>query len=112
MNFIVVFATTPTKEDAKKIARKIVDEGLAACVSIVDEVKSIFYWEGKIEKAREAMLIIKTRNEKFNQLMDHIKSIHPYTVPEILAIPILAGNPEYLKWVEDSTRRKEEKIQN
>ncbi|RJX16206.1 divalent-cation tolerance protein CutA [Candidatus Bathyarchaeota archaeon] len=95
MGYIMVFITTPTQENAEKISSMLMEEKLAACVSVVGEVKSTFYWEGKIEKEKEYLLIIKTKDNLFNK------------VPEILALNIGQGNPDYLKWVEETVKKEE-----
>lgn len=107
MGYIMVFITTPTQENAEKISSMLVEEKLVACVSVVGEVKSTFYWEGKIEKEKEYLLIIKTKDNLFNKILEMVKKIHPYKVPEILALNISQGNPDYLKWVEETVKKEE-----
>jgi len=97
----VILITTPV-DKGEEIANFIIENKLGACVNVVKEVKSIYWWKGNIEKDTEALLVVKTSVEKFNQLMREVRKIHPYTVPEIIALPIVAGNPEYLKWLDDS----------
>lgn len=99
---VVVLITTPQK-DAERIARLLVEEKLAACVNIVEKVKSTYWWKGKIEEDTESLLIAKTLLSKMPRLIEHVKQAHPYTVPEIIALPIIAGNPDYLAWMEEST---------
>ncbi len=77
---------------------------LAACVNIVPQVKSYFWWEGKIDQADELLLIVKTRKSLVNKLIKKVKSLHSYSVPEIVAFPIISGNKDYLKWIDDSTK--------
>ncbi len=105
--WILVLITTPTVEEAETVSRILLEKRLVACVNIVRDVKSLFWWEGKIDEAREALLIIKTRIEKLPDIIRSVKEKHSYTVPEIIAVPILAGYPEYLKWLDESTSNKD-----
>jgi periplasmic divalent cation tolerance protein len=102
----VVFVTVPDEETAIKIAKDIVQSGLAACVNIVKETRSIYMWEGKLEDAVESILIIKTSSSAFKKLKDRIKTVHPYSVPEIIAVDVIDGNIDYIKWVLEETSKK------
>jgi len=102
--FRVVFVTCSGKEEAEKISKTLVKEKLAACVNVVSTVKSFFWWEGKVDEAEEHLLIIKTSVEKMEKLIEKVKELHSYSVPEIISLPILEGNKEYLKWIEDSLK--------
>ncbi|MDD5347442.1 MAG: divalent-cation tolerance protein CutA [Candidatus Omnitrophica bacterium] len=102
--YIVVFITAPGKKQAKRIAQALLKRKLAACVNIVDTVESLFWWKGKIDTAEEALLVAKTRKPKFTALVKAVRSLHSYTVPEIIAVPIVAGNKEYLEWIDASVR--------
>ena len=99
--YIVVFITAP-KDKGIEIARSIVEKRMGACVNIVAQVNSIYWWKGNIEEDEESLLIVKTTAEKFGELKDFVKGIHPYTVPEIIALPILSGNEEYLRWMDEN----------
>ncbi len=99
-SYVVVLVTVPSREDGIRIARELVSRRLVACVNIVDNVHSIFFWEGKVDEAREALLIVKTRLDKMNEVISCIKSMHPYQVPEIIALPIVYGIESYLKWID------------
>ncbi len=99
--YLVVLITTP-KEKGKEIAEFIVENKLGACVNVVPEVSSVYWWKGNVEKDTEALLVVKTSMSRFSELVNKVKEIHPYTVPEIIALPIVAGNEEYLRWIEDS----------
>lgn len=101
---IVVLVTASSKEEANKIARGLLEEKLAACVNIVSGLESRFWWQGKIDSAKEVLLIIKTRKTLFNKLAKKVKSLHSYTVPEIIAFPIISGSKAYLDWINDCTR--------
>ncbi len=106
MKKVVVLVTAGSQKEAEKIARSLVKKGLAACVNIVPAVKSIFRWKGKIETGDELLLLAKTGESRVPELMDEVKALHSYDVPEIIAIPIVKGNKEYLKWVEEVTKRE------
>ena len=96
----LVIATAPGAE-APRLARNLVEERLAACVNIVPKVRSIYYWEGKIEDEEEALMLIKTTGEKMDSLTKRLKEMHPYDVPEIIALEVQKeeGNSDYLDWV-------------
>lgn len=102
-NYIVVYVTTPNTDIANKIAKNLVETRLAACVNIIQKIQSIYRWGGKIEKDEETLLIIKSRPELFNELSKAVKESHPYEVPEIIALPIIEGNKEYLDWIYGET---------
>jgi len=101
---IVVFITTQNVKQARDISLRLIKAKLAACVNIVSGVKSIFWWQGKVDSAKEALLIVKTKKSLLNRLVKTVKKLHSYDVPEIIALPIIGGNKEYLKWLNDSTR--------
>ncbi|MFH0947807.1 MAG: divalent-cation tolerance protein CutA [Elusimicrobiota bacterium] len=103
MKYAVVFVTAANIKEARKIAEQVVKERLVACVNIVEKIKSIYWWQGKIEKSHESLLIMKTRLRLAKKLIKKVKSLHSYTVPEIIFIPIIDGNPDYLKWIENET---------
>ncbi len=105
---MVVFVTVPDKETAERIARALIESRLAACVNIVDGLKSIYWWQGKIEEDNELLLIIKTRIEVFEELVLKIKELHPYTIPEIIGLPIIAGSKDYVDWLRNEVKRKTE----
>ena len=99
--YLVVLITTPV-EKGEEIANFIVENKLGACVNVVPEVKSTYWWKDNIERDREALLVVKTSFKKFEELRERVKEVHPYTVPEIVALPIVAGNTDYLNWIEES----------
>ncbi len=103
---IVLLVTTPTVEEAEKISNRLVEEGLVACANIVPSVRSIFWWEGKVSRETEALIIMKSRRALFDRIVSAVKPLHSYTVPEIIALPIVSGSEEYLKWLRESTKRK------
>ncbi|MBF0328930.1 MAG: divalent-cation tolerance protein CutA [Nitrospirae bacterium] len=100
---IVVYITASTEEEAVKIAGVLVSEKLAACVNIVKGIRSIYSWQGKIEDEPEALMIVKTGHHLFEALQKKVKELHAYTVPEIIALPIIAGSEDYLSWLKDAT---------
>jgi periplasmic divalent cation tolerance protein len=102
--YIVVLVTVPNNSKAKKIADYLLSKKLIACANIVSGVDSIFWWQGKIDKAKESLMILKTQKNLFNKLVVAIKSKHPYSVPEIIALPIISGNKDYLDWIDESCR--------
>ncbi len=99
---LVVLVTAPSEAMALELGQRLVDDRLAACVSVVPGVTSIFMWEGKREEASEALLVIKTRAERYPALQQRVLELHPYSVPEVLALAVEAGAPAYLRWVQDS----------
>lgn len=102
--YIVVFCTAANKKEAGRIAKGLLKDKLCACVNIIDNVASLFRWQGKIDNAKESLLVIKTRRAVFAKLTKKIRSLHSYEVPEIIALPIIAGNKKYLEWIDESTR--------
>ena len=101
---IVVFTTCGSEEEARKLAAALVEKRMAACVNITAPVTSVYRWKGSVEEAKEWMLIIKSRRERFDELRMVLESAHSYELPEVLAIPVVDGSPNYLAWVEDETR--------
>ncbi len=101
---IIILITACSPDEAATIARTLVDEHLVACVNIVPGVRSFFFWEGKTQDAAEALMICKSRMPLMDAVIDRVRSLHSYTVPEIVALPIAAGFPAYLAWVKDSTK--------
>jgi periplasmic divalent cation tolerance protein len=99
---IVVLVTCPDRTVALRLSRSVVAEGLAACVNIIPGLTSVYRWQGKICQDREVLLILKTRRAAFPSLARRITSLHPYTVPELLGLPVAAGGVDYLAWVESS----------
>ncbi len=102
--YIVIFVTAPNKKEATRIAEALVKSKLVACVNIIDKIQSLFWWEGKVDSAKESLLIIKTTKSKLPKVVKTVKSRHTYQVPEIIALPIIGGYKPYLKWINDSLR--------
>ncbi|ADC89519.1 CutA1 divalent ion tolerance protein [Thermocrinis albus DSM 14484] len=103
LGYCVVLITVPP-DRADQLAHLIVEKKLGACVNVVPEVRSLYWWKGNMEKDRESLLVVKTSFSLFPQLLKEVKENHPYTVPEIIALPIVAGNPDYLNWIDESLR--------
>jgi len=100
---VVVLVTCSSAEEAGKIASAIVEQRLAACANIVPGIRSVYRWEGKVQDDQETLLIIKTTRERFVALRAAIEKLHSYSVPEIIALPIVEGAEKYLNWIQEST---------
>ena len=100
--YVIIFITTASKSEAEKIAHGILKRKIAACVNIVDNVKSLFWWESKIDSAKEVLLMVKSKRSKLNKIIKFVKSVHSYDVPEIIALPIIGGFKPYLEWIDGS----------
>lgn len=101
---LVVLSTVGRAEDAERIGRALVERGLAACVNVLPAVTSIYRWKGKLEQAEERLLVIKTRAERFAALREALVSLHPYEVPEVVALTIADGHQPYLDWLDESVK--------
>ncbi len=100
---VVVLVTLPREADAAGFARVLVEERMAACVSILGEIRSIYRWEGQVTEDGEQQLLIKTVSARLDALSKRVRELHPYSVPEFLVLPVIEGGPGYLRWIEDST---------
>jgi len=100
---IVVFITARNEDEAAKIAQSLVEARLAACVNIVRDIRSVYRWQDKIEDDTEVLMIAKTQRHLFESLMGKVRELHSYEVPEIVAVPIVEGSEDYLKWLKDVT---------
>lgn len=101
---LVVLVTAPNPDKAAEIARTLVEERLAACGNVVPGLRSIYRWEGKVQDDAEALLVLKTTRARFEALRDRVLALHPYEVPEVIALPVEAGSARYLDWIEAETR--------
>lgn len=101
MDFIYV--TVGSEEEAAAIGRAAVEKRLAACANLLPGIRSIYRWRGAIEEAEEVVLILKTREERVGQLVDLVREMHSYDCPCVVALPIAAGNPDYLQWIGQQT---------
>jgi periplasmic divalent cation tolerance protein len=99
-NYIIVLVTTSSKQEAEKIAQHLLDERLIACANIISPVSSLFQWSGKTERAKEHLILMKSRKNLFKKISETVKALHSYLVPEILALPIIEGSKTYLDWLE------------
>ncbi len=104
MSECMVYITTDSPEEADIIGRHLVSKKLAACVNIIGNMKSIYHWEGKIESAEEVVIIAKTKKALVNEIIENVKTLHSYKCPCIVAIPIIDGNGDFLKWVRNETK--------
>jgi len=102
---ILVFITAGSEAEAGAVADALLDARLAACVNRIPAVKSDYWWKGERDKAEEVMLLAKTRRELWPRVLETIRAAHSYEVFEAIAVPILEGNPDYLRWIEESTRQ-------
>ena len=100
----IVLTTAGSEPEARKIAHHLVEQQLAACVNIVPQIGSVYRWQGKVEEAREWLLLIKTTSEKFPLVNAAIQEVHSYEMPECIAISIDDGSSEYLRWIEQSVK--------
>jgi len=101
---IVVFVTCGSEEEALKIANVLVEAHLAACVNLIAPIRSIYRWERKIWDEKEWLLIIKTQKQRFEALEKRVRSLHSYSVPEIISLPITEGSSAYLNWIKENTK--------
>jgi periplasmic divalent cation tolerance protein len=98
-DYIIVLVTTANKAEAEKIAQALLKERLITCANIINPVTSFFFWSGKIERAEECMMVMKSRKDLFAELAERLKGLHSYEVPEVLALPIVEGSAVYLGWM-------------
>ena len=101
---VVILITCKDKKEAVKISARLVKDKLAACVNIIEGVQSLFWWEKKVESACEVLLVAKSKRSLITRVVRTVKSLHSYQVPEVIALPIIAGNRDYLNWIDESVR--------
>ncbi len=104
--YCVVYVTAPGEKEAMEIAGHCVSEKLAACANLLNPVRSLYWWDGKVQDDQEVLIMMKTRLELFDKLQAAVTEKHPYDVPEIIAIPIAGGNKPYLDWIDENTGSK------
>jgi periplasmic divalent cation tolerance protein len=109
LEIFIVFTNLPDRAAAERIADSLVTQGVAACANVLAECASVYRWQGKVEHASEVPLLIKTTRAAYPQLESALRKLHPYELPEIIALPVSAGLPEYLNWVAQETSPKKEK---
>jgi periplasmic divalent cation tolerance protein len=102
--YIVLFTTASNSEEAHKIAEVLLSQRMAACVNIVPGISSLFWWQDKLDSAQESLLIAKTKASLLNEIITLVREIHSYEVPEIIALPIIGGNQDYLEWIDKEVR--------
>lgn len=102
--FISIYIITNNEKESYKIGEKLVEERLVSCVNIIPHLKSLYWWEGKIERADEPLMFAKTRRDLLEKVIERVKELHSYSNPAILALPILDGNKDYLEWIKNETR--------
>ncbi|MCI4460915.1 MAG: divalent-cation tolerance protein CutA [Thaumarchaeota archaeon] len=102
--YSIVLSTFPDAEAAGRVARALVEEGLAACVSVVPGVRSFYRWRGSIEESEEVLIIAKTTSAALGELIRRVRELHPYELPEIISVDASGGLPEYLSWISESVR--------
>lgn len=102
MPHIAVLVTASSAEEAARIGQTLVHERLAACANLVPSIASVYWWQGTVEEAGEALLVLKTREDLLEAILRRVRELHSYTVPEVIALPIQGGNPDYLRWIDDS----------
>ncbi|MFH1244868.1 MAG: divalent-cation tolerance protein CutA [Candidatus Omnitrophota bacterium] len=104
MKISLVYITTKDKSEARKIARQLLEARLAGCINIIDNVNSMYWWQGDIQDEQEALLIAKTKESLVEELMEKVKSLHSYSCPCVISLPVLQGNKEYIDWLEKETK--------
>jgi periplasmic divalent cation tolerance protein len=105
-NAVMGLVTCPTRTEARKIAKTILKKKLAACVNIIGGLESHYWWNGKLENAREYLLLIKTTRTRVSGVMSEVKAAHSYEVPEVIFLPVVAGERDYVKWLRESVGDK------
>jgi len=104
LDFIQVLTTMDRREDADRLAAALVDRGLAGCVQVIGPIASTYRWKGKVETAAEWLCLIKTKRDVYSRIEQSIRELHPYEVPEIVAVPLTHGSRDYLDWLGDQIR--------
>ncbi len=103
---LLVMTNLPDRDVAERIAASLVTEGVAACVNVLADCTSVYHWEGKLNRTTEVPLLIKTTKAAYPRLQDALRKLHPYEIPELIALPVSAGLPEYLNWVVQETQTR------
>ena len=103
---LVVLTACGSEDEAARIARMLVEERLAACVAVTPRIRSFYHWQGKLEETEEWALTIKTRRDLFPALLARIEAVHSYQVPEVLALPVVEGNPDYIDWMQRELKQE------
>lgn len=103
MTYCIINTTTSSKQEAKDIAKVLIENKLIACCTIIENAESLYCWDAKLNDEKEVLMIMKTKTELFGKVEEQIKKLHSYEVPEIICTPVIAGNKEYLNWIEEQT---------
>ncbi len=103
MSAVLVYMTATNKDEAERVGKALIEAKLAACVNIVDNMQSMFWWGGQVEKDSETVLMAKTRVGLVGRLNEKVAAVHSYETPCVVAVPIIDGNPEFLQWIRDET---------
>lgn len=104
MAALICYCTCPDRDSATRIADALVEERLAACVNLLGEIHSVYRWQGRIERAAEVLLVIKTTDERLESLQRRIVALHPHELPEVIAVEVVGGSPAYLDWIHQQSR--------
>ncbi len=107
-NYLIVFVTAKDKAEAEQVSQSLLKDQLIACANLVSPITSIFHWSGKIDKTEECLIIMKSREDLFAQLIERVKNLHSYEVPEILAVPVIQGYQGYFDWMNAVLKAKPE----
>jgi len=102
--FLIVMTTVPDEAAAERLARSLTEERLAACVNISSPCRSFFWWDGKLVAENEIMLVVKTRGALYEKVEARLRALHPYSVPEVIALPVVRGSDAYLRWLREETK--------
>lgn len=101
-NYVIILSTFSSNEEAETIGKSLLEKKLIACSNIVQDVSSLFWWQGKLDSADEVLMVMKTRRDLFDAVAEHIRALHSYDVPEIIAVPIIEGSKSYLHWIDET----------
>ena len=102
--YIVLFITTATAEEAQQISKALLNQRKVACINIMPKVSSHFWWQGKLDSAQESLMVVKTKASELNEIVRLVKELHSYEIPEIIALPIVGGNQDYLEWIDKEVK--------
>lgn len=100
MSALLAYITAPDRPDALRIGRALLEARLAACINVIDGMRSMYWWQGKLEEAAECVLLVKTSDSRKQEVIDMVRQLHGYTVPCVVFWPLAGGNPDYLEWIE------------
>jgi periplasmic divalent cation tolerance protein len=103
-SYVVVIIATSTQEEAEKIGKILVEEKLAASANIIPSIKSFFFWKGEFHNISESILLFNTRSDLFAKIQERVRELHSYELPEVIALPILAGSSDFLAWIKENTQ--------